>query len=120
MHLTGNHVTHAVYIVRRVTSEAALPKYPSAAAPLPYPTLSFFRAVSANDVHRVCVCVCVYCMFVAFWQSILASIQELQRQLWEHKNKEEQKDENVSTYAITNSSECKCREKNGANNDERW
>ncbi|CAN0028807.1 unnamed protein product, partial [Ectocarpus fasciculatus] len=27
-------------------------------------------------------------------QEILASIQELQRQLWEHKNKEDQRDEN--------------------------
>lgn len=28
-------------------------------------------------------------------QEILASIQELQRQLWEHKNKEDQRDEQV-------------------------
>lgn len=32
-------------------------------------------------------------------QEILASIQELQRQLWEHKNKEEQRDENVGDLA---------------------
>lgn len=29
-------------------------------------------------------------------QEILANIQELQRQLWEHKNKEDQREENVS------------------------
>ncbi|CAN0264729.1 unnamed protein product, partial [Laminaria digitata] len=31
-------------------------------------------------------------------QAILANIQELQRQLWEHKNKEDQKDEHVRFF----------------------
>lgn len=58
-------------------------------------------------------------LFYCPLQEILANIQELQRQLWEHKNKEDQREENVSSRVRGADEGEATKERGGATNFQR-